>query len=107
MDVPASFPADLLYHPEPDWARVDGDLAPLGVTWFGQNALGEIVFCDLPEAGREVAAGEPYAELESVKAVSAVVAPLSGASDLMRQHIEKSAENVIDASDTTGAESSS
>ena len=74
----ASYPEDLLYHPEHDWARVEGDLATLGVTWFAQDALGEVVFFDPPEVGSSVTAGESYAEVESVKAVSDVIAPLSG-----------------------------
>src|ERR1700760_3196215 len=74
----ASYPDDLLYHPEHDWARVDGDIATFGVTWYAQDALGEVVFFDPPEVGATVTAGEPYAEVESVKAVSDVIAPLSG-----------------------------
>jgi glycine cleavage system H protein len=73
-----SYPADLLYHPEHDWARIDDDVATFGVTWFAQDALGEVVFFDPPEVGATVAAGESYAEVESVKAVSDVIAPLSG-----------------------------
>jgi len=69
---------DLLYHPEHDWARIDGDTATFGVTWFAQDALGEVVFFDPPEVGSSVSQGEPYAEVESVKAVSDVIAPLSG-----------------------------
>jgi glycine cleavage system H protein len=74
----ASYPEDLLYHPEHDWARIDGDTAVFGVTWFAQDALGEVVFFDPPEVGSSVTKGEPYAEVESVKAVSDVIAPLSG-----------------------------
>ena len=74
----ASYPTDLLYHPEHDWARIDGDVATLGITWFAQDALGEIVYADLPSVGEEVTAGKPYGELESVKAVSDVLAPLTG-----------------------------
>ncbi|HVP03595.1 MAG TPA: glycine cleavage system protein GcvH [Solirubrobacteraceae bacterium] len=74
----ASYPTDLLYHPEHDWARIDGDHATLGITWFAQDALGEVVFFDPPEVGATTAAGESYAEVESVKAVSDVIAPLSG-----------------------------
>jgi glycine cleavage system H protein len=74
----ASYPEDLLYHPEHDWARVDGDVATLGITWFAQDALGEVVFFDPPDVGSSVSAGESYAEVESVKAVSDVIAPLSG-----------------------------
>ena len=74
----ASYPDDLLYHPEHDWARLDGDTATFGITWFAQDALGEVVFVDPPEVGTRVTMGEPYAEVESVKAVSDVIAPLSG-----------------------------
>ena len=74
----ASYPTDLLYHPEHDWARIDGDVATLGITWYAQDALGEVVFFDPPEVGATTTAGESYAEVESVKAVSDVVAPLSG-----------------------------
>jgi glycine cleavage system H protein len=74
----ASYPADLLYHPEHDWARIEGDTATFGVTWFAQDALGEVVFFDPPEVGSTLTRGEPYAEVESVKAVSDVIAPLSG-----------------------------
>jgi glycine cleavage system H protein len=74
----ASYPADLIYHAEHDWARIDGDVATFGITWYAQDALGEVVFFDPPEVGTTVTAGESYAEVESVKAVSDVVAPLSG-----------------------------
>ncbi len=74
----ASYPEDLLYHPEHDWARLDGDVATLGVTWYAQDALGEVVFFDPPEVGSTLTQGEAYAEVESVKAVSDVIAPLSG-----------------------------
>jgi glycine cleavage system H protein len=74
----ASYPADLRYHPEHDWARIDGDTATFGITWYGQDALGEIVFFDPPAVGKTVSKDAPYSEVESVKAVSDVVAPLSG-----------------------------
>jgi glycine cleavage system H protein len=78
--VPAaeSYPDDLHYHPEHDWARVEGDEAVLGITWFAQDALGELVHFEAPSAGDGVVKDEAYAEVESVKAVSDVVAPLSG-----------------------------
>ncbi len=72
------YPDDLRYHPEHDWARVDGDVATFGITWFAQDQLGEVVFFDPPEVGADVSADQSYAEVESVKAVSDVVAPLSG-----------------------------
>jgi len=74
----ASYPDDLLYHPEHDWARIDGDVATIGITWFAQDSLGEIVFFDPPEVGSSVTKDDSYAEVESVKAVSDVIAPLSG-----------------------------
>jgi len=77
----ASYPDDLLYHPEHDWARIDsadGSLATLGITWYAQDSLGEVVFSDLPAVGASVSKDSPYAEVESVKAVSDVIAPLSG-----------------------------
>jgi len=74
----ASYPEDLLYHPEHDWVRIDGDTATFGITWFAQDALGEVVFLDPPEVGTRVTKDEPYAEVESVKAVSDVIAPVSG-----------------------------
>jgi glycine cleavage system H protein len=74
----ASYPEDLLYHPEHDWARVDGDVATFGITWYAQDSLGEIVFFEPPEVGTTVTKDAPYTEIESVKAVSDVYAPLSG-----------------------------
>ena len=74
----ASYPDELLYHPEHDWVRLDGDTAQFGITWFAQDALGEVVFFDPPEVGSTVTKDESYAEVESVKAVSDVIAPLSG-----------------------------
>jgi glycine cleavage system H protein len=74
----ASYPDDLLYHSEHDWVRLDGDTATFGITWFAQDALGEVVFFDPPEVGSTVTKDESYAEVESVKAVSDVIAPLSG-----------------------------
>ncbi len=74
----ASYPEGLLYHPEHDWAQIDGDVAAFGITWYAQDSLGEVVFFDPPEVGTQVTAGESYAEVESVKAVSDVIAPLSG-----------------------------
>lgn len=73
-----SYPEELRYHPEHDWARIEGDEAVLGITWYAQDSLGEVVFFDPPEVGTEVAKDSPYAEVESVKAVSDVIAPLSG-----------------------------
>ncbi len=74
----ASYPDDLLYHPQHDWARIDGDVATFGITWYAQDSLGEVVFFDPPSVGTTVTKDESYAEVESVKAVSDVIAPLSG-----------------------------
>jgi glycine cleavage system H protein len=73
-----SYPGDLRYHAEHDWARVEDDVATLGITWYAQDALGEVVHYEPPEAGSSVAKDESYGEVESVKAVSEVIAPLSG-----------------------------
>jgi glycine cleavage system H protein len=73
-----SYPDDLRYHPQHDWARVDGDMAVLGITWYAQDALGELVHFESPEVGATLTKDQPYAEVESVKAVSDVIAPLSG-----------------------------
>ena len=73
-----SYPEDLKYHPEHDWARIEGDEATFGITWFAQEQLGEVVFYDPPTVGDTVTANQTYAEVESVKAVSDVFSPLSG-----------------------------
>jgi glycine cleavage system H protein len=73
-----TYPDELKYHPEHDWARIDGDEATFGITWYAQDALGEVVFYEPPEVGATIAKDAAYAEVESVKAVSDVVAPLSG-----------------------------
>jgi len=73
-----SYPDELRYHPEHDWAHIKGAEATLGITWYAQDSLGEVVFYDGPEVGSEVSKDQPYAEVESVKAVSDVIAPLSG-----------------------------
>jgi glycine cleavage system H protein len=73
-----SYPDDLKYHSEHDWARIEGDSATFGITWYAQDALGEVVFFDPPKVGTEVSKDQPYTEVESVKAVSDVFAPMSG-----------------------------
>ena len=78
MAATETYPDELRYHPEHDWARVDDDEAVLGITWFAQDALGELVHFEPPEAGSTVAKDSSYGELESVKAVSDLIAPLSG-----------------------------
>jgi glycine cleavage system H protein len=72
------YPDDLRYHPEHDWARIEGDEATFGITWYAQDTLGEVVFFTPPTVGAALTKDEQYAEVESVKAVSDVVAPLSG-----------------------------
>lgn len=73
-----SYPPELKYFKEHDWVRVEGDEVVVGITWFAQDALGDIVYANLPEAGTAVAAADAYGELESVKAVAEVYAPVSG-----------------------------
>jgi len=74
----ASYPPELLYHPEHDWALIEGEVATFGITWHAQDALGEVVFFEPPKVGAQLTQHEPYTEIESVKAVSDVIAPLSG-----------------------------
>jgi glycine cleavage system H protein len=76
--VSDQYPDGLLYHAEHDWAKLEGDIATFGITWYAQDALGEVVFYDPPEVGSEISKDQPYAEVESVKAVSDVIAPLTG-----------------------------
>ena len=78
MAAPESYPSDLRYHPEHDWVRVEGDEAVFGITWYAQDALGEVVFYDPPQAGATITKDETYGELESVKAVSDIFAPAGG-----------------------------
>jgi glycine cleavage system H protein len=85
----ASYPDELLYHPEHDWARIEGDVATFGITWYAQDTLGEVVFFEPPAVGTTVSKDAPYTEVESVKAVSDVIAPLSG--------------EIIEANETLGA----
>ena len=73
-----SYPEELRYHEAHDWVRIDGDTATFGITWYAQDQLGEVVFFDPPEVGAATSKDESYAEVESVKAVSDVIAPLSG-----------------------------
>ena len=91
-----SYPEDLKYHPEHDWARIDGDEAVFGITWFAQDQLGEVVFFDPPEIGSDVKSGESYAEVESVKAVSDVIAPLSGEVTEVNEAVSETPELIND-----------
>ena len=93
MAAPESYPDDLKYHSEHDWARVEGDEAVLGITWFAQDALGELVHYEPPEEGAAVTKDESYGEVESVKAVSDVISPLSG-------EVLEVNEKVVDAPET-------
>ena len=90
----ASYPDDLRYHEEHDWARIDGDQATFGVTWYAQDALGEVVFFDPPEVGASVRKDQTYAEVESVKAVSDVFAPLSGEIVEVNEALAESPERI-------------
>ena len=89
-----SYPEGLRYHPEHDWARIDGDEATFGVTWYAQDALGEVVFYEPPEVGSETTKDQAYAEVESVKAVSDVYAPLSGEITAVNDAVSDSPELV-------------
>jgi glycine cleavage system H protein len=97
-----SYPEDLLYHPEHDWARIDGDEATFGITWFAQDALGEVVFFDPPEVGDTISGGQSYAEVESVKAVSDVIAPLSGEITAVNEAVSETPELINEDPYTSG-----
>ena len=93
MAASESYPDDLLYHPEHDWARIDGDEAVLGITWYAQDSLGELVHFEPPSVGATVTKDESYGEVESVKAVSDLICPLSG-------EVLEVNEKVVDAPET-------
>jgi glycine cleavage system H protein len=95
--VDESYPDDLKYHREHDWARVEGDTSTLGITWYAQDALGEIVHYEPPAAGSSLARDESYGEVESVKAVSDLIAPLSG-------EVVEINQKVVDAPETINAD---
>jgi glycine cleavage system H protein len=90
----ASYPDELLYHPEHDWARIEGDEATFGITWYAQDSLGEVVFYDPPGVGTTIAKDAAYAEVESVKAVSDVIAPLSGEITAVNEVLENAPERI-------------
>ena len=92
----ASYPDDLKYHAEHDWARIDGETATLGITWYAQEQLGEVVYFDPPAVGTTLTKDQPYAEIESVKAVSDVVAPLSGEVTEVNEALSDAPETVND-----------
>jgi glycine cleavage system H protein len=89
-----NYPDELKYHPEHDWVRVENGRATFGVTWFAQDSLGEIVFFDPPETGTTISANQPYAEIESVKAVSDVFAPMSGEIVEVNDSLKESPETI-------------
>jgi len=89
-----SYPEELRYHREHDWARLDGDTATVGITWYAQDALGELVHFEPPEQGASVAADESYGEVESVKAVSDLISPLSGEVLEVNQQVVDAPETV-------------
>src|ERR687896_2631262 len=89
-----SYPEELRYHPEHDWARIDGDEATLGITWYAQDALGELVHFEPPEEGTQIAKDASYGEVESVKAVSELISPLSGEVVAVNQQVVDAPETV-------------
>ncbi len=91
-----NYPDGLLYHPEHDWAKIEGDVATFGITWFAQDALGEVVFFEPPAVGSVVTKDASYAEIESVKAVSEVVSPLSGEIVEVNDALEGAPETIND-----------
>ena len=96
MAAAESYPDELKYHEEHDWARVEGEEAVLGITWFAADALGELVHFEPPEAGSDVTKDQSYGEVESVKAVSDVIAPLSGEVLEVNQQVVDAPETVND-----------
>jgi glycine cleavage system H protein len=89
-----SYPEELRYHAEHDWARIEGEQATFGITWFAQDALGEVVFYEPPELGASVTKDQAYTEVESVKAVSDVFAPLSGEVTEVNEALSDSPEKI-------------
>ncbi len=89
-----TYPDDLRYHPEHDWVRIDGDEAVFGITWFAQEALGEVVYYDPPVVGAAIAKDASYGELESVKAVSDIIAPASGEVTAVNEGVRDTPETV-------------
>jgi glycine cleavage system H protein len=94
--VTESYPEELRYHEEHDWARVDGEQATFGITWYAQDTLGEIIFFDPPEVGTQLSKDQAYAEVESVKAVSDVFAPLSGEVVEVNEALSEAPEKIND-----------
>jgi glycine cleavage system H protein len=96
MPATESYPDDLRYHPEHDWVKIDGDVGTFGITWYAQDTLGEIVFFDPPGVGTQVSKDAPYTEIESVKAVSDVFAPMSGEVVEVNEALADSPEKIND-----------
>jgi glycine cleavage system H protein len=94
MAAAETYPEELKYHPEHDWARIDGDEATLGITWYAQDALGELVHFEPPEEGAQIAKDASYGEVESVKAVSELISPLSGEVVAVNQQVVDAPETV-------------
>ena len=94
MAVAETYPDDLKYHPQHDWARIDGNEALLGITWFAQDSLGELVHFEPPDAGTTIGKDEAYGEVESVKAVSELISPLSGEVTEVNQKVVEAPETV-------------
>ena len=94
MAATETYPDELRYHPEHDWARIDGDEATLGITWFAQDSLGELVHFEPPEAGSAITKDASYGEVESVKAVSDLITPLSGEVIEINQKVVDAPETV-------------
>jgi glycine cleavage system H protein len=92
----ATYPDELRYHDEHDWARIEGDEATFGITWYAQDSLGEVVFYEPPEVGASIQKDTSYAEVESVKAVSDVIAPLSGEVTAVNDGLEDAPERIND-----------
>ena len=90
----AGYPDDLRYHAEHDWARIEGEMATFGITWYAQDSLGEVVFYDAPEVGATISKDASYAEVESVKAVSDVIAPMSGEIVEVNDSLEDTPEKI-------------
>jgi glycine cleavage system H protein len=97
-----NYPDDLLYHSEHDWVRIEGDEGTFGITWYAQDALGEVVFYDPPEVGTEVTKDQSYAEVESVKAVSDVIAPMSGKVSAVNEAVSETPELINEDPYTSG-----
>ena len=93
MAATETYPDELRYHPQHDWARIEGDEATLGITWYAQDSLGELVHFEPPDAGATIAKDASYGEVESVKAVSDLIAPLSG-------EVIETNQKVVDAPET-------